>query len=171
MPMKISSKMKEMLNDQIGMEGYASSYYLSMATWCESTGYEGAAQFFYAQSDEERQHMLKIVRHLNRIGASATIPKIKQPPAKFESLEDICKTALGNEVVVTAAFAKMVECAQEERDHTTFTFLQWFVEEQIQEETTFESILQKFELIGRDRLALVEIDRIMGTMAAATDAA
>ena len=163
--MKIHPKMKEMLDGQIGMEGYASSYYLSMASWCESAGYEGAARFYYAQSDEERQHMLTIVRHLNKIGATAKIPKTEQPPGTFESLEDTFKKSLGSEQAVTASFVKMVESAQENRDYGTFAFLQWFVTEQVEEETKFEAILQKFDLIGRDRLALIEIDKILGGMA------
>ena len=163
--MKMSAKMKKMLNDQIGMEGYASSYYLSMASWCDTVGYEGTASFFYAQSYEERQHMLKIVLHLNSIGAAVTIPAIKQPPKDYKSLEDLCKAALGNEQAVTVAFARMAEYAQKEGDYSTFAFLQWYVNEQVQEETVLETILQKFELVGRDKLALVEIDRIIGSMA------
>lgn len=159
--------MKKALNSQIAMEGYASSYYLSMACWCDVAGYAGAASFFYAQSDEERQHMLKIVRYMNSIGVSAEIARIDQPPADFESLEGICKTALGNEQAVTVAIDKIVNLARDEKDHRTFAFLQWYVNEQILEETQFETILQKFDLIGRDKLALAEIDRVMGTMAAA----
>ncbi|HET6517189.1 MAG TPA: ferritin-like domain-containing protein, partial [Nitrosopumilaceae archaeon] len=87
--MKISQRMKKLLNDQITMEGYASSYYLSMASWAEITGYDGAAKYFYAQSDEERQHMLKIIHFLNELGVEATIPAIKQPPKSFKSFESL----------------------------------------------------------------------------------
>ena len=161
--MRISKKMSKALNDQVGLEGYASSYYLAMASWCEITGYEGAATYFYNQSDEERQHMLKIIKFLNGLGIPAIVPAIKQPPSTFRSLEGICKTALKNEQTVTAAINKMVELAQKEKDHSTFTFLQWFVNEQIHEEQKFETILQKFDLLGRDKLAIHEIDKILGT--------
>ena len=87
--MKISSRMKKLLNDQITLEGYASNYYLSMASWAEITGYEGAANFFYNQADEERLHMLKIVHFLNGLGVEATIPTIKQPPKGFKSLSHV----------------------------------------------------------------------------------
>lgn len=163
--MKISSDMKKALDRQVGMEGYASSYYLAMASWCEVTGFDGAAAFFYTQTDEERQHMLKIVRHLNKIGTAAEIQKIDQPPSKFESLEAICNAALKSERAVTKTINDLVDLAHKEGDHATFTFLQWYVSEQIEEEARFETILQKFELIGRDRLALAEIDRILGAMA------
>ena len=164
--MKVSTKMTKALNDQITMEDFASNYYLSMASWCELTGYEGAANFFYQHADEERQHMLKIVHYLNGLGVPAVISQVKAPPKAFNSLESICKTALKNEQAVTASINKMVELAQKEKDHSTFGFLQWFVDEQIREEQTFETILQKFVLIGRDKLAINEIDKALSGMAA-----
>lgn len=160
--------MTKALNDQIAMEAFASNYYLSMASWCEITGYEGAASFFYQHGDEERNHMLKIVHYLNGIGVPGEISQVKAPPKTFKSLESICKTALKNEQAVTAAINKMVELAQKEKDHSTFGFLQWFVNEQIEEEKTFETILQKFDLIGRDKLAINEIDKALGSMKAAS---
>lgn len=162
---KISAKLRKALNDQIGLEANASNTYLSMASWCEITGYEGAAAFFYAQSDEERTHMLKIIHYLNDVGSSVTIPATKAPPSTYKSLESIIKLALKNEQIVTKAIHKMVETAQKEKDHSTYAFLEWFVNEQVQEETKFETILQKFDLIGRDKLALNEIDKYMGAQA------
>lgn len=162
--MKLSAKITKELNDQIAMEADASNYYMSIASWCEVTGYDGATKFFYNQSDEERQHMLKIIHHMNDLGVPAVIPQIKKPPKEFKSLESIFKTALKNEQQVTTSINKMVDLAQKQKDHSTFTFLQWFVTEQIEEEKTFETILQKFDLIGRDRLALNEIDKYLGTL-------
>jgi len=168
--MKISVEMKKALNKQSSLESFASNYYLSMASWCDVSGYEGAAGYFYAQAEEERQHMLKIVKYLNSIGVAATIPAADSPPSKFKSLEGICKTALANEQSVTKAINSMVALAQSQNDHATFAFLQWYVTEQVQEETKFEAILQKFDTIGTDKLALVEIDRQLGAMAAASAA-
>ncbi|GFN40186.1 MAG: ferritin [Marine Group I thaumarchaeote] len=162
--MKISHRMTKVLNDQIAMEAYASNYYLSMGSWCEITGYEGANNFFNQHADEERQHMLKIIHYLNGLGASSIIPQVKQPPTTFKSLESICKIALKNEQAVTKSVHKMVELAQKEKDHITFDFLQWFVKEQIEEEQKFETILQKFDLIGRDKLAIYEVDKALGSI-------
>lgn len=161
--MRISKKLVKALNDQISLEADASNYYLSMASWAEITGYEGAAGYFYAQSDEERQHMLKIIHFLNENGVSALIPAIKQPVKSFNSFESLFKIALKNEQAVTKAINKMAELAQKEKDHGTFVFLQWFVNEQMQEEQKFETILQKFNLIGRDKLAINEIDKSLAT--------
>jgi len=162
--MKISSRMTKALNDQIAMEAYASNYYLSMASWCVVTGYEGGAKLFYQQSNEERQHMLKIIQYLNKISVPAVVSQVKQPPKTFKSLESLCKIALSNEQQVTKLINKMVELAQKEKDHTTFTFLQWYVNEQVEEERRFETILQKFDVIGRDKLAINEIDKYLGSL-------
>ena len=168
--MKISPKMKKALNDQIALEAAASNSYLAMASWCEVTGYRGSADYFYAQSDEERTHMLKVVHYLNDVGAIATISAIKAPSGSFKSLEGILKTALKNEQTVTAAIHRMVEITQKEKDHSTYAFLEWFVNEQVQEETKFETLLQKFDLIGRDKLAINEIDKILAAEASTPEA-
>jgi len=165
--MKISRNLIKALNNQIAMEASASNYYLAMASWCEITGYEGSASFMYQHSDEERLHMLKIIHYLNEAGISAVIPAAKQPPASPKTLESVFKTALKNEQAVTKSINKMVEIAQKDKDHSTFSFLQWFVNEQIEEEKTFETILQKFDLLGRDKLAIYEIDKTMASMGAA----
>ncbi len=166
--LKISPKMKKALNDQVALEGAASNSYLAMASWCDVVGYQGAASYFYAQSDEERTHMIKVIHYLNDMGATATIPSIKAPSSSFKSLEEIIKTALKNEQLVTAAIHKMVEISQKEKDHSTYAFLEWFVNEQVQEETKFETLLQKFDLIGRDKLAINEIDKILAADAVST---
>jgi len=165
--MKISTKMTKALNDQVALEAFASNSYLAMASWCEVTGYQGGADYFYAQSDEERTHMLKVVHYLNDVGATATISAIKTPSASYKSLEGLIKTALKNEQTVTKAIHKMVELTQKEKDHSTYAFLEWFVNEQVQEETKFETLLQKFDLIGRDKIAINEIDKILASDAAA----
>ena len=169
--MKLSPKMKKALNDQVGLEGLASNSYLAMASWCEVTGYKGAADYFYAQSDEERTHMIKIVHFLNDMGNAATIPAIKAPTASYKSLEGLIKTALKNEQTVTIAIHKMVEITQKEKDHSTYAFLEWFVNEQVQEETKFETLLQKFDLIGRDKIAINEIDKILAVESTAPEPA
>ena len=165
--MKISAKMKKALNDQVALEGFASNSYLAMASWCEVTGYQGGANYFYAQADEEKTHMLKIIHYLNDVGAVATIPAIKAPVSSYKSLEGLIKTALKNEQTVTKAIHKMVEITQKEKDHSTYAFLEWFVNEPVQEETKFETLLQKFDLLGRDKLGINELDKVLAAEAGA----
>ena len=165
--MKLSPKMIKALNDQVTLEASASNSYLAMASWCEVTGYQGAANYFYVQSDEERTHMLKIVHYLNSLGTIATIPAIRATIGSYKSLEVLINTALKNEQSVTKAIHNMVEIAQKEKDHSTYVFLEWFVNEQVQEETKFETILQKFDLLGRDKLGINEIDKFLAVEATA----
>jgi ferritin len=165
--MKLSPRMKKALNDQVTLEASASNSYLAMASWCEVTGYQGAANYFYVQSDEERTHMLKIVHYLNSLGTIATIPAIRATIGSYKSLEVLINTALKNEQSVTKAIHNMVEIAQKEKDHSTYVFLEWFVNEQVQEETKFETILQKFDLLGRDKLGINEIDKFLAVEATA----
>lgn len=155
------------LNDQVTLEASASNSYLAMASWCEVTGYQGAANYFYVQSDEERIHMLKIVHYLNSLGTITTIPATRATISSYKSLEVLINTALKNEQSVTKAIHNMVEIAQKEKDHSTYVFLEWFVNEQVQEETKFETILQKFNLLGRDKLGINEIDKFLAVEATA----
>ena len=165
--MKISSKMKAALDNQVALESNASNTYLAMASWCESIGYEGASSYFYGQSSEERDHMLKLIHYINDLGVGATIPSVNAPEKSYKSLESIIKAALKNEQDVTKAIHKMVEIAQKDKDHSTGVFLEWFVNEQAHEEAKFEAILQKFDLIGRDKLAVNEIDKSLAAQATA----
>lgn len=158
--------MKKALNDQVALEAAASNSYLAMASWCDVTGHEGASAYFYAQSAEERDHMLKLIHYLNDMGSPAVIPAIKLPKNSYKSLEVMIKSALTSEQQVTKAVNRMVEIAQKDKDHTTYAFLEWFVNEQAHEETKFEVILQKFDVIGRDKLAINEIDKALAAQAA-----
>jgi ferritin len=159
--MRISEKVSKLLHEQIALEGNASSYYLSVGSWCKVNGHDGAASFFKDQADEERQHMLKIVQYLNDLRVHAVIPQVDAPPQNMQSLEEIFKASLENEKRVTKSIDNLIETAQEENDHRTENFLEWFVNEQVEEEDLFETILQKFDVIGRDKLALHEIDKIL----------
>ena len=159
--MKISKKILNLLHDQIAMEANASYYYLYISSWCKVNGYDGASSFFQHHSTEERDHMLKIIQYLNDLKIHTVIPSIEKPKQNMKSLEQVFKTSLQNEQKVTKSIDKIIDTAQNENDHRTSIFLEWFVHEQIEEEDLFESILQKFDVIGRDKLALHEIDKLL----------
>ncbi|WP_067956718.1 ferritin [Nitrosopumilus sp. Nsub] len=157
--MKVSKKILNLLHDQIAMEANASNYYLYLSSWCKVNGYEGASSFFQNHSSEEREHMLKIIQYLNDLKINTVIPSVSKPSQNVKSLEQVIKNSLANEQKVTKSIDKIYGVAQNENDHRTSIFLEWFVREQIEEEDLFESILQKFDVIGRDKLALHEIDK------------
>ena len=157
--MKVSKKILNLLHDQIAMEANASNYYLYLSSWCKVNGYDGASSFFQNHSTEEREHMLKIIHYLNDLKINVVIPSISKPLQKTKTLEQTLKNSLTNEQKVTKSIDKIYGVAQNENDNRTSIFLEWFVREQIEEEDLFESILQKFDVIGRDKLALHEIDK------------
>ena len=135
-----------------------------MGSWCERIGYDGSAAFFFEQANEENTHMLKFIHYLNNAGAEAIIPAIEKPQDKFDSLESTFQAGLKSEQTVTKLINNLVDMADKEKDRATYLFLQWFVSEQIEEETLFQTILQKFEILGRDKLAVYQIDQSLASI-------
>lgn len=162
--MRISSKIAKAINDQIAYEASATQAYVAIGSWCERTGYDGSAMFFFEQATEENTHMLKFVHYLNNAGAEAIIPATEKPQGNFDSLESTFQAGLKSEQTVTKLINNLVEFVEREKDRATYSFLQWFVNEQIEEETLFETILQKFEIIGRDKLAIYQIDQSLASI-------
>src|SRR5688572_29687893 len=124
----ISKKLEKALNAQIKLESEASFNYLAMASWCEQKSLNGAAKFFYAQAEDESQHMLKIFRYINDLEGHALAPSVEQPATEFKSVLDVCSKALAGEQKVTKAVHKLSELASEEKDYATYNFLQFFVD-------------------------------------------
>lgn len=155
----ISEKMEKALNEQIGLEGYASQLYLSMAAWCDVQGLEGCTQFFHRQSEEERMHMLKIYYYLSEVDAQALTPALEQPPHEFESVRSLFEQVYQHERKVTNSIHALMKIGYDENDHTTLNFLQWYVEEQREEEAMMRTILDKIKLIGEGPMSLYYIDK------------
>jgi ferritin len=162
--MRISSQMVKAINDQIAYEASATNAYVAIGSWCERTGFEGSAAFFFEQANEENTHMLKFVHYLNDAGAEAIIPATEKPKGTFTSLESTFQAGLKSEQTVTKLISNLVEITEKEKDRATYSFLQWFVNEQVEEETLFQTILQKFEVLGRDKLAVYQIDQSLASI-------
>lgn len=139
------------LNKQIGLEGFASMYYLSMASWCESKGLRGMAAFLYRQSDEERMHMLKLFHYINDREGLAIVPAMEAPPVAFDSLQAVLEAILAHEKKVSAEINQLAAACMEARDYTTLQFLQWYVNEQIEEESMARQLLDTWKLLGNDQ--------------------
>lgn len=154
----LSSKMEVALNKQLELEGYASFLYLSMASWCEREGLEGCAKFMYRQSTEENEHMMRIFNYINEVDGHALAPAINQPPHTFESVKVLFDQVYAHEQKVTAAINNLVALSYEEKDHATLNFLQWYVEEQREEEALMRTILDRIKLIGDGPQSLYYID-------------
>lgn len=152
-------KVEELLNKQITVEAESSQIYLAMACWAEVKGLEGVAQFMYSQSDEEREHMLKLVKFVNERGGHAKISALKAPNVTFDSFRDMFQMLFEHEVFVSESINNLVHITLEEKDYSTQNFLQWYVAEQIEEEAMARTILDKINLIGDDKGGLYLFDR------------
>jgi ferritin len=167
----ISPRIEKALNQQIELEGSSSQYYLAMASWAETQGMNGVAQFLYSHSDEERLHMLKLMKFVNERGGQGLVPALKQPPKTFKSVQAVFEEVLKHEILVSKEINKLVETCLKERDYTTHNFLQWYVSEQIEEEALARKVLDKLKLIGGEKGGLYLFDRDMESLAAAAVAA
>lgn len=155
----LSERLEKALNEQIKAEAESSQIYLSMASWAEIKGLEGVAGFMYAHSDEERQHMLKLVKFVNERGGHALISDLAAPKANFDTFQNLFEELYQHELIVSKNINELVHVALEEKDYATHNFLQWFVAEQIEEEAMARTILDKINLIGNDKGGLYLFDR------------
>ena len=156
----LSNTLQEALNVQVLLEASSSQAYLAMASWADiQPGLPGVAEFFYQQSDEERVHMLKLVKFINERGGFAVVPALAQPIVTFQSLKRVFEEFLRHEMVVSEAINELVHAAFQEKDYATHNFLQWYVQEQIEEERVARVLNEKLELIGEDKSGLYLFDR------------
>jgi len=154
----LTEKIEEILNRQVEREGYSSLLYLSMASWAENSGYPGIAQWLYAQSNEELEHMLKFIHYINDRGGKAVIPGLETPPNEFESVQALFEAVLKHEQFVSQSINEIVTACIEEQDHTTNNWVQWFVTEQIEEESSVQELLDKPVLVGDHNLYMFDRD-------------
>jgi len=155
----MNSKIEAALNAQIEKEASSSQFYLAMASWAEGNGLNGTAKFMYTHSDEERFHMLKLVKFINERGGKAIIPALAQPPKEFKDLENVFTLLLEHEISVTQSINDLVGLCLDEREYTTHNFIQWYVAEQLEEEALARTILDKIKLIGNDKGGMYMFDK------------
>ena len=127
----ISKKVEKVIIKQIQNEEQSSRIYMAMASWCEVNGFQGAAKFLYAHSDEERLHQTKLIKYLNDKGGYCVLQSLEMPDSKYSSLLDIFEKILKHEQYITECINKLYETAFTEKDYTTGQFLQWYIMEQI----------------------------------------
>lgn len=155
----MNERVEKALNEQIVKEASSSQFYLAMASWAEGNGLEGTSKFLYQHSDEERFHMLKLIKFVNERGGCAIVPGLSQPPTEFDSLKSVFELLLEHELQVTDSINSLVDVCLQEKDYTTHNFVQWYVSEQLEEEALARSILDKLKLIGEDKAGLYMFDR------------
>jgi ferritin len=154
----IKAKVEKALNDQIRKEFYSSYLYLSMAAQFESMNLKGFAHWMQVQAGEETKHGMKIYGHVNERGGKVTLQAIDAPPSNWKSAKEMFTQACQHEAKVTESINKIVELARADKDNATEVFLQWFVNEQVEEEASTNEIAKKLQLIGDNGPALVMLD-------------
>ncbi len=155
----MNPRVEKALNDQIQKEASSSQYYLAMASWSEANGLNGTAKFMYAHSDEERFHMLKLIKFVNERGGRAEIAAVTIPPKEFNDLKNVFESLLSHEIRVTESINELVDVCLQEKDYTTHNFVQWYVSEQLEEEALARTMLDKLRLIGNDQGGMYLFDR------------
>ncbi len=155
----MNARVEKALNEQVEKELSSSQFYLAMASWAENSGFNGTAKFLYKHSDEERFHMLKLIKFINERGGKAVIPAQNQPPTSFPDLSKVFELLLEHEIDVTASINNLVDICLQEKDYTTHNFVQWYVSEQLEEEALARTMLDKLKLIGTDKGGMYMFDR------------
>jgi ferritin len=154
----LSETLHNALNDQMNFEFYSAHTYLAMAAYCTSEDYDGFANFFLVQAEEERFHAMKFYNFINDLGYRATIQGFKSPENNFSSVLETFKTALLHEKEVTRRIYELSDIALDEREHATMAYLKWFIDEQVEEESTLDTIIHKFQRIENDSNAIFMLD-------------
>lgn len=160
----LSKKVEAALNEQIKMEGMSSNFYLAMASWAEENGYAGVSEFLYKHSDEERFHMLKLIKYMNERDSKVIIPAFEQPRSDYDGVKQLFQELYKHEAKVTQSIGELVGVCLDEKDFTTHNFLQWYVSEQLEEEALAKTIIDKIKLMGDDKSAWYHFDRDIASL-------
>jgi len=154
----LSDNLLQALNDQMNYEFYSSQTYLSMASYCAAESFDGFANFFEVQAEEEKFHAMKIYRFINTLGKRAIVAGMKDPVTDFDSIRDAFEKGYEHEKEVTRRIYNLSDIAFNEREHATINFLKWFIDEQVEEESLFDNIVHKLRLIEKDSNAIFMLD-------------
>jgi ferritin len=154
----ISQKLQDAFNYQINRELFSEYYYLSMASYFSSVGLSGFENFFLVQVEEERFHAMKMYKFLNEKGGKVTLQTIEQPKIEFKSPLEVFELAYDHEKLVSKLINDLMDLAIIENDHAAKNHLNWFVDEQVEEEDSMETIVNKLKLINGEGYGLLMLD-------------
>lgn len=158
----ISPKITQLINSQIANEQYAAQYYLSMSAWFYAKDLDGIANYFRVQSKEEMMHADKMFDYLVDVGAEIVVGEIPKPPHEFGDAKEIFERAFEHEKIVTKSIFNILKNANDEGDFATVSFLQWFVNEQVEEEANASQLVTKIKMVSENPSALYLFDQELG---------
>ena len=154
----LSKAMQDALNQQIQREVYSEYFYLAMAAYLMDLNLDGFANFFLIQAKEEHDHVLKFFNYINDRGGRVIVSGIDDPPIEFSSSQDVFEKAYEHEKFVSKSIHELMDLAIKENDHPAKVFLQWFVDEQVEEEATMDRIVNRIKLVGGQGHGILMID-------------
>lgn len=160
--MVLSKKLQGALNDQINKEMASAYLYYSMASWLHDQNLDGMASWMNAQAMEEMGHAKKIYDYVYERGGRVILEAIDKPKSDWKNAVEVFTDTLAHEQLVTKSIQALLDLAIKENDHAARVFLNWFIEEQVEEEATAESILDRLKLVGDKGVGLFMMDRHLG---------
>ena len=162
---RLSERMESALSGQMNVELLQSHIYLSYGIWADDQSYGGIANFLFCHSQEEREHAIKFMQYVLNRGGKPKVTALQSPDADPTSLKQCFDQVFQHEVENTEKIYRLVEIAMEEKDWATWNFLQWFVKEQIEEETLAMDLIDKLKIAGGDQASdesLFNLDKYLG---------
>ncbi len=154
---RLSPTIEAALNAQMTKEAHASQIYLSYGSWASSQGYGGVANFLFRHAEEERNHMMKVLEYILKRGGTVKVTAIPEPPKDPANINNCFESVFSHEVDNTNAIYKIVKMSFEEADWATWNLMQWFVKEQVEEETLALELLDKIKIAGGEKMAQSEL--------------
>lgn len=154
----ISIEIQQLLNEQMQKEFYSAYLYLSMEAYFEEQNLKGFAHFFRVQSQEEKDHAMMFFKYITHVQGHIKLLQLDEPSFGFHSPLDVFKAAYNHELFVTKSIYSIIDRSLEEKDHKTNAFLQWFVNEQAEEEANMDDYIKRLQLIGNDSSGLLMLD-------------
>lgn len=157
--MELGKNLQDAINEQIREELASAYIYLSMAAYFEDQNLPGFAHWMVLQSEEEVEHAMKFYAHVNERGGRVLLQAIPEPPAQFEGPLDAFQKALEHERYISSRIVDLYKLAQKEGEYASLSLLQWFVDEQVEEEDSATEIVEQLKLVGDKGHALLMLDR------------
>ncbi len=159
----MNDKIAALLNDQINKELYSAYLYMNMANFYDELDLDGYANYYMIQAQEERDHALLFMKYMQNNGLKVTLEAIAKPDKEFKDVIDPLEEAAEHERYVTALINAIYQAAQEDHDYRTMKFLDWFVDEQMEEEENADKMVSRYKLFGQDPKGLYLLDQEYAT--------
>ncbi len=162
----MNEKLQNAINNQIQKEFNSAYLYLAMSAYCESKNLRGFASWLKVQYNEETEHAMKLLNYLGERSAKVSLKSLEAPAGDFGTPIEIFEAVLKHEQLITASINKLYETALEEKDYAAQIFLQWYINEQVEEEANAQAVLERLKVIGDKGSAILYIDKELGKRAA-----